>query len=115
MATQKELTGPPPGTAPSPERDRVLACLRTNADEIRARGVRSLSLFGSTVRQEATPSSDADILIDLGEHHDLTLIDLVALENYLSGLLHAPVDLAICSNIKPFLRESILAEELRVF
>jgi predicted nucleotidyltransferase len=46
-------------------RDEVLRILETHLAEIRAMGVRSLSLFGSVAREQASDSSDVDILVDL--------------------------------------------------
>ena len=40
------------------DRSRIIAVLCEHADEIRARGVTRLALFGSAVRGEARPGSD---------------------------------------------------------
>lgn len=96
-------------------RDTALRILSDHAQELRSRGVKSLSLFGSTVRDQAGPDSDVDVLIDLGDEHRLTLIDLVGLKDYLTGILRTPADVTIRRNIKPLLKEAILADEVRVF
>lgn len=44
----------------------VLGCLRTHEAELRAMGVRSLALFGSVARGEATAGSDVDLVVRLG-------------------------------------------------
>jgi uncharacterized protein len=45
-------------------RDDALAILRAQRDALRGFGVRSLSLFGSTARDEAGAGSDVDLLVE---------------------------------------------------
>lgn len=45
-------------------RDQRIDTLRAHEPELRAAGVRSLSVFGSLARQDARPHSDVDLLID---------------------------------------------------
>jgi predicted nucleotidyltransferase len=47
-------------------RDQVIATLRQHEPELRSAGVVSLSLFGSTARDEADPA-DVDIAVRLAE------------------------------------------------
>jgi predicted nucleotidyltransferase len=82
------------------ERERVLLLLRAHADDIRRRGVTRLALFGSTARGEAGPSSDVDLLIEVDPHARFTLVDLVGLERYLTGLLLRPVEFAFPSRLR---------------
>jgi uncharacterized protein len=97
------------------DRETAFRILSSHAQELRSRGVQSLSLFGSTVRDQAKPDSDVDVLIDLGEEHRLTLLDLVGLKDFLIDILRAPADVTIRRNIKPLLKDAILADEVRVF
>jgi hypothetical protein len=48
-------------------RDRVIATLREHEPELKAAGVVSVSLFGSTARGEADPG-DVDIAVRLAEN-----------------------------------------------
>ena len=48
-------------------REEVIATLRTLEPELRASGIRSLSLFGSIARNSAAPFSDVDIAVKVGE------------------------------------------------
>lgn len=50
-----------------PARDAVCARLVGMTDELRGRGVTSLSLFGSVARGEADEGSDIDVVIDTQE------------------------------------------------
>lgn len=63
--------GPPPkmpARSETTNRDDVLAALSLHRSELESYGFVSLSLFGSLARDEADPRSDADFLVDFGEH-----------------------------------------------
>lgn len=72
-------------------------------------GVTSLWLFGSYVRNAATPTSDVDLLVEIDNPH-LTLLQFVELRDYLSDLLGVPVDLVEKETLKPHLGKAILRE-----
>ena len=69
-----------------------------------------MGAFGSYVRDQQTPSSDVDILIDVGETRRLDLLDLVRLENYLTNLLGVKPDIAIRRNLRKRIGQRILDE-----
>jgi predicted nucleotidyltransferase len=71
--------------------------------------VKSLGIFGSYLRGEADEESDIDLLVDL-EEESLTLLEFIALENRLSDLLGAKVDLVERSALKPAIGRRILEE-----
>jgi len=50
-----------------PIRDAILQTLRNNQPALAERyGVQSLAVFGSVARNEATETSDVDLLVDVG-------------------------------------------------
>jgi hypothetical protein len=71
-----------------------------------------LGIFGSYVRDEATPESDLDILVDFSMPP--TLFQFVRLKNELSDLLGISVDLVMKSALKPKIGEQVLAEVVPV-
>jgi predicted nucleotidyltransferase len=75
--------------------------------------VKSLGIFGSYLRGEADEESDIDLLVDL-EKESMTLLEFIALENRLSDLLGAKVDLVERSALKPAIGRRILEEVLPV-
>lgn len=95
-------------------RDEILAILRNSREELRREfGVESIALFGSVARGDAGPRSDIDVLVDVPG--PISLFRLVALQPRLQELLNAPkVDVVLRDSILPPLRETILAEALRV-
>lgn len=56
-------------------------------------GIRSLSLFGSVLRDDFGPDSDVDVLVEFEQGNGLGLMDLVAIGNELSEILGRKVDL----------------------
>jgi len=93
--------------------EEILAILRGELSEVRQRyGVRSLGLFGSVVRHEERSNSDIDILVEF--ERAPTFFQFVALEDDLSKLLGARVDLVMKSALKPRIGERILSEMLPV-
>ena len=75
-------------------------------------GVQSLALFGSVARDEATAKSDVDLLVEF--NRPVGYFGLFALQDYLEQLLGCPVDLGTPDSLKPYLRERIQGELLRV-
>ena len=89
--------------------EQLLATLRADMPHLVERfGVRSLALFGSYVRDEATDLSDVDILVEYARPP--TLFEFVRLKAYLTELLGLPVDLVMRSALKPRIGAVILSE-----
>jgi uncharacterized protein len=97
------------------ERDKVIATLRAHEPELRAAGVVRLSLFGSTARDEARPDSDVDLLASFDEARNLSLLDMIGIENRLADLLGHPVDLIEEGTLRPRARQSASREAVRAF
>jgi predicted nucleotidyltransferase len=76
-------------------------------------GVQSLALFGSVVRNEAGDGSDVDMLVEFSR--PTGYLGLVALQEYLSEILHESVDLGTLRSLKPPVRARIEAELHYVF
>ncbi|MBT4288780.1 MAG: nucleotidyltransferase family protein [Deltaproteobacteria bacterium] len=70
--------------------------------------VDQIGIFGSFIRNEQTPNSDLDILVNYTEAPDL--ISLIELEYYLSEILELNIDLVTSNGIKSQLKNDILKE-----
>ncbi|MDF0593722.1 nucleotidyltransferase family protein [Methanotrichaceae archaeon M04Ac] len=93
-----------------PTLEEILQILRDEMPNLSSRyKVRSLGIFGSYARGEADEVSDIDLLVDL-EDESLSLMEFIALENHLSDLLGAKVDLVERSALKPAIGRRILEE-----
>jgi len=62
------------------------------------------------VRGEAKEESDLDILVEFEPDAEISLLEFVELENYLSDLLGVKVDLVEKSALKPRIGKRILSE-----
>lgn len=94
-------------------RDQALATLRTERERLqREYGVKSLALFGSVARDEATAASDLDLLVEFDR--PTGLLGLFNLQTHLEELLGCPVDLGTPSSLKPRIRQRVLAEVVYV-
>jgi predicted nucleotidyltransferase len=95
------------------KQDVVLQILRQkNAELTKKFGVKSLSLFGSVARNEATSDSDVDLLVEF--NRPVGYFGLFALQDYLEKLLGCPVDLGTPNSLKPYMRERVMAEAIHV-
>jgi uncharacterized protein len=75
-------------------------------------GIKSLALFGSVVRDEATPASDVDLLVEFDDR-PVGLFHLSRTQHYLESILGvSKVDLVLRDGIKPALKERILREAI---
>ncbi|MBI4339909.1 MAG: nucleotidyltransferase family protein [Chloroflexi bacterium] len=93
------------------ELDQVKAILAAHQAELRALGVKSLSVFGSVARGEARPDSDVDLLVEFDR--PTGLFKFVEVKEYLESILGRHVDLGTQQSLRPQLREKILAEAVR--
>ena len=96
------------------KRDDVLRILGAHRDELREKfGVKSLALFGSAVRSEATGTSDVDLLVEFDR--PIGLLHLIATEQHLEDLLGTKVDLVLRRAVLPDLKDRIFSEALNAF
>jgi uncharacterized protein len=92
------------------KQQEVLAILARHRDELKHFGVKSLSLFGSVSREEATPASDVDILVEFSR--PVGMLTFIRLKQRLSEILGRQVDLATPRALRPAWRERILQEAI---
>ena len=85
------------------KRDDVIRILNQHRSELTEQyGVESLSLFGSAARNQATDTSDIDLLVDF--NRPVGLFGLFALQDRLEELLGCSVDLGTNASLKPRIR-----------
>ncbi|MFH1588735.1 MAG: nucleotidyltransferase domain-containing protein [Candidatus Diapherotrites archaeon] len=74
--------------------------------------VKKAGVFGSYARYAQKKSSDVDLLIQ--PPNDFSLVDLAGLEIVLEKLLRKRVEVLSYNGLSPFLRSTILREEVRI-
>lgn len=94
-------------------RDLALKIIAEHREKLaRDFGIKSLALFGSVVREEATPTSDVDLLVEF-DGRPVGLFHLSRTQHYLESILGvSKVDLVLRDSIKPALKERILREAI---
>ncbi len=96
-----------PHTQACPLADDVIASLRAHESELRAIGIKRVSLFGSVARGDAGPDSDVELAVVLDPAAHIGLIGLSALERRIEGLIGHTVELVPEPVETPHLRASI--------
>ncbi len=95
------------------KQETVLQILKQNNAEMKKKfGVKSLLLFGSVARNEATAKSDVDLLVEF--NRPVGYFGLFALQEHLEKLLGCSVDLGTPDSLKPYIRERIMGELIHV-
>jgi len=75
--------------------------------------VKTMRVFGSVARNEATSESDIDLLATFSK--PISLWQLVCLERKLSFVLGRKVDLLTTKSISPYLRARIIKEARPIY
>jgi len=75
----------------------------------RRRHIRKLAFFGSVLREDFSPSSDLDVLVEFETGH-VPGLEFFAMEDELSAILGRRVDLNTPGFLSPSFRRQALAE-----
>ena len=93
-------------------RQEALDTLEANRSQLRQMGVKSLSLFGSLARDEATDHSDVDLLVEFDR--PIGLFQFIRVQHYLQEVLGVDrVDLVMLDALHEELRDDILRDAIR--
>ena len=94
------------------------ARIRPSAEELarfcRRYHIRSLSVFGSVLREDFTPASDIDVLVEF-EPGKVPGLEFVRMKEELSRLLGRQVDLNTPNSLSPYFRDQVLGEAERLY
>lgn len=97
------------------ERETAIRRLRAIEPRLRARGMRSLFLFGSTARGDSTRDSDVDLLFEYDPASRFTLLTQADLVEELSAEIGVRVDLIALEGLRSPFRDRAAAEMVRIF
>ncbi len=73
-------------------------------------GIRRLSLFGSVLRNDFTPKSDIDVLVEFKSGRTPGLAFFGSIPDTLSEILGRRVDLNTAQCLSPYFRQKVLQE-----
>lgn len=91
------------------KKQHILTTLHENRAQIKALGVKRLGLFGSFARDQQTPRSDVDLLVEF-EPGQKTFDNFMQLSFLLEDLLQRRVELVTLEALSPYLGPHILNE-----
>jgi uncharacterized protein len=92
--------------------ETVSILIKHNRAKLQERGVKSLSVFGSLARGEATAESDIDMLVEFDR--SVGLFEFIRLKLYLEELTGRQIDLVTTDALRPAMRATILNEAIHV-
>lgn len=76
-------------------------------------GIKRILVFGSYARNEATPKSDLDLIVEFPE--GTSLLDHVGIEMELSEALNMKIDLLSHNGISPYIKDQVLKEAIVIY
>lgn len=92
--------------------ETVLATLRQQPNLFEQYNIKTLALFGSTARNQATEQSDLDFLVEFVGAS--TFDGYMNLKFFLEDLFDRPVDLVTRKSLKPIITDNVLADAIYV-
>ena len=93
-------------------RDEIIELLKAHQAQVKRFGVKSLRLFGSVARDEATVDSDIDFLVEFGEAPSFS--GYMKLRIFLEDLLGGKVDLITEAGLRRRVRPYVEKDAIRV-
>jgi hypothetical protein len=79
------------------------------ADFAARHGIRRLAMYGSVLREDFTPTSDVDILVEFRPDRIPGLIQLAQMELELEASLGRTVELRTYEDLSPYFRDQVAA------
>ena len=76
-------------------------------------GIKRILVFGSYARNETTPKSDLDLIVDFPE--GTSLLDHIGIEIELSEALNMKIDLLSRNGISPYIKDHVLKEAIVIY
>ena len=95
------------------KRDEVLRILAANRKKLAELSVKSLAIFGSVARDEATDASDVDLLVEFEKGHPTGLFEFFGVSQFLEDALGCKVDLVMPDALRKEFKDEVLKEAIR--
>jgi predicted nucleotidyltransferase len=92
-----------------PTKKDIFRTLKDHSVQLRGLGVKRMGLFGSFVRNEQTPESDIDLLVQF-EPEKKNFDNFIQLSALLEDLLQRHVELVTTEALSPYIGPHIMSE-----
>ena len=76
--------------------------------------IRKLSLFGSVLREDFTPQSDVDVLVEF-ERGKTPGLAIITIQDELSEIINRQIDLKTSYYLSVYFREKVMNESLVIY
>ena len=96
-------------------RNAIVAAIRSEETALKRAGVTSLALVGATARDTRSEASDIDVLIDVANEADFSLMDRIGVIHLLGDALRLPVDVSRRDTLNPLVRERMVKDAIKIF
>ncbi|MFI3905348.1 nucleotidyltransferase domain-containing protein [Ochrobactrum sp. S1502_03] len=96
-------------------KDDVISEISKIETDLRAMGVRSVRLFGSVARGQETAFSDVDLALDVDKDGGFSLLNLVAVKDFIASRLGKSVDVVTFPIRRVDLLNEIERDSIRAF
>ena len=98
------------------KRNHILEIIEDNRRSLKRLGVKRIGIFGSFARNIPRKDSDVDVLVTFAEDSDLSLYDLVDMQEELRIIFGRDVNLVLKSGLRnPFRRHEILRTQQVIY
>ena len=78
------------------------------AEFCRRNYIRRLALFGSVLRDDFTPESDVDVLVEFDPEARVSLLDVIRMERELTDSLGRKADLRTAGDLSRYFRKEVV-------
>ncbi len=95
--------------------DDIVQRIKSEEAELRRRGIRHVSVFGSVARGDEVAGSDVDVAVDIEPGRSFSLIRMEDARLLLEDALGRSVDLGETDSFKPQVRDAFERERVAVF
>ena len=85
------------------------------AEFCRRNGIRRLAIFGSALRDDFTPESDVDVLVEFEPEKRIGFLGLAGIEIELSEMLGRKIDLNTPNSLSPHFRDTVMKVARRLY
>jgi predicted nucleotidyltransferase len=96
-------------------RNAIVAAILSQEPALKRSGVKSLALVGSTARDTRSETSDVDVLIDVANEANFSLMDRIGVVHLLGDALRLPVDVTRRDTLNPLVRERMVKDAIKIF